>query len=64
MKLVPSELSITLEKERVDLAQQYNIMDCIECGVCAYVCPANRPIVQFIKFGKAQILKQRAKSKR
>ncbi len=59
MRLVPSELSITLQRGRVDLAEQYNLMDCMECGVCAYVCPANRPIVQFVKLGKAQLMKQR-----
>ena len=64
MKLVPSELSITLEKGRVDLAEEYNLMDCMECGVCAYVCPAKRPIVQFVKFGKAQLMKQRAKKRK
>ena len=29
-----------------------NILDCIECGSCNYVCPAFRPIVQFVKIGK------------
>ncbi len=64
MRLVPSELSIALERNKIDLAQEYNVMDCMECGVCAYVCPANRPIVQWVKFGKAQIIKQRQKTKK
>jgi len=64
MKLVPSELSIKLEHNRVDLAQEYNLMDCMECGVCTYVCPAYRPIVQWVKFGKAQVIKQRQKAKK
>ena len=64
MQLVPSELSIAMEKNRVDLAEQYNIMDCMECGVCAYVCPAKRPIVHFVKLGKAQLMKQRAKKRK
>lgn len=62
MHLLPNELSVTLERRRIDLAQQYHVMDCMECGACAYVCPANRPIVQWIKFGKAQIIKQRQKN--
>jgi len=38
-----------------------NIMDCKECGCCTYVCPARRPIVQWIKLGKAQLAKMKAK---
>lgn len=62
MHLLPNELSVTLERRRIDLAQQFNVMDCMECGACAYVCPANRPIVQWIKFGKAQVIKQKQKA--
>ena len=38
----------------------HNLMDCIECGSCAYICPANRPLAEFIKTGKAKL---RAKKK-
>lgn len=30
---------------------------CMECGCCAYVCPANRPIVQTNKLAKAKLNK-------
>lgn len=49
----PCMLSITGEFEKYDEMKQYNIMDCIECGCCNYICPSFRPIVQWIKIGKA-----------
>lgn len=33
------------------------VADCLECGSCSYVCPANRPILDFIR-----IAKQRSKN--
>ena len=38
-----------LEKEMV--------LDCHECGSCSYVCPANRPLLDYIKFGKTEVTK-------
>lgn len=32
-------------------------MNCIECGSCQYTCPANKPILDYIKLGKAEIRK-------
>ncbi len=60
MFLLPYKLSIAMEKGRLDLAEKLDIKDCMECGVCSYVCPANRPIVHFIRMGKAEILKKNA----
>jgi electron transport complex protein RnfC len=54
MKLVPSTLSVLAEHERYAEAKKTGIMACIECGVCAYVCPAKRPMVQFMKVAKAK----------
>lgn len=36
-----------MEKERV--------MDCIECGSCSYTCPSNRPLLDYIRFGKTSV---------
>lgn len=32
-------------------------LNCIECGSCQYVCPASKPLLDFIKLGKSQIRK-------
>ncbi|MDK4491385.1 4Fe-4S binding protein, partial [Fusobacterium necrophorum] len=35
--------------------QNYHLMDCIECGSCAFICPSNRPLTEAIKIGKAKL---------
>ncbi len=39
-------------------AKKYGAMLCIECGSCAFNCPAKRPLVQSIKLSK-KIIKER-----
>jgi len=56
--LVPSDISIACESLDWDAALKAGIMECKECGCCAYVCPANRRIVHQIKFGKAELAKR------
>jgi electron transport complex protein RnfC len=36
-------------------------MDCIECGCCAYTCPAEIPLVQSFRRGKQLLREQKAK---
>ncbi len=55
MALLPCTISIAVEAKQFDEAERLHVMDCIECGCCAYVCPAHRPMVQFMRQGKAQI---------
>lgn len=31
------------------------VMDCIECGSCSYTCPSNRPLLDYIRFGKSTV---------
>lgn len=56
MNLVPSKLALASRKKDIDLAQMYNIMACFECGSCAYICPAQIPIVQLVRTGKAVVI--------
>jgi len=53
--LNPGLIALAIAKDKLDLAQEYGIMDCIECGLCAYLCPSRRNIVQAIKTAKARI---------
>ena len=52
MRLVPSRLSVLAEARRFDDMGRWAAVDCIECGCCAYVCPARRPIIHQVKLGK------------
>ena len=35
--------------------KEYNIMDCMECRCCEYICSSKIPLVDLIKIGKAQV---------
>ena len=59
MNLVPSELSQFLEAEDYEAAEADHVMDCIECGCCAFACPAHRPLVQHMRAGKADAMRRR-----
>ena len=55
MQLMPGILSVQIENERFDDAQNWHVMDCIECGCCAYTCPAGRPLVQHMRRAKSEV---------
>lgn len=61
ISLIPSELSILGELGKYLDTKSCNILDCIECGCCSYICPSRRPIVQWIKVSKGELAKERAK---
>ncbi|NQS89043.1 4Fe-4S dicluster domain-containing protein, partial [Patescibacteria group bacterium] len=54
MGLLPTILAKLVKKERWEILGDYDIMDCIECGCCCYVCPSKIPLVQLMKLGKAE----------
>jgi electron transport complex protein RnfC len=64
VQLVPSALSDYGETRILPELEGYHVFDCIECGACSYVCPSKRPIVQFIRYGKKEIIAEREKKKR
>ncbi|MGM0409410.1 MAG: electron transport complex subunit RsxC [Bacillota bacterium] len=53
--LSPNRITAFVNNELVDRAVDIGLNDCIECGACAYVCPAKRPLLRWIKRGKAQV---------
>lgn len=56
-RIMPAILSMAAEKERWDIAKDYDALDCIECGLCSYICPAKRDLVHLIKYAKSRIKK-------
>ena len=58
--LVPSRLAKFIEKESIDEAMEWNIMDCMECGSCTYVCPSKINLVHYVKLGKFHAQAKRA----
>ena len=33
-----------------------HVYDCIECGSCSFICPANRPLLDHIRMGKGRVM--------
>jgi electron transport complex protein RnfC len=62
MRLVPNEIARLVEKDKIDLAESWGVLDCMECGVCAYVCPSKINHVHLMKSGKAEVLAKRKKA--
>ncbi len=57
--LNPSAFSSAIEldskQDKVARLEEHKIQLCMECGCCSYVCPANRPLVQNNRLGKAVV---------
>ena len=59
MGLEPYLLMAQGEREMFERMEDEKAMDCIECGSCSYICPAGRPLLDYIRLGKAEISKLR-----
>jgi len=57
MGLSPNEIGIYVEAGRAEDTSQFGVFECFECGCCAFVCPAKRPLVQFIRLAKSKAKK-------
>jgi Na+-translocating ferredoxin:NAD+ oxidoreductase subunit C len=57
MGIAPKEAAVYVEAGKGHLTERFGIFDCFECGCCAYVCPAKRPMVQFMRLAKIQVKK-------
>lgn len=55
MGLEPYLLSKQCELQRWDDMEAHHIMDCIECGCCLFSCPSYRPLLDYVRFGKAKV---------
>ncbi len=55
MRLMPVYIDSCILSGDVDGAEKYGAMNCIECGCCAFVCPAHRPLVQSMRLAKKKI---------
>ena len=55
MKLMPVLMYKSLQSGDVENMKSVHMMDCIECGCCAYTCPACLPLVLGFRSGKQRI---------
>lgn len=55
MGLEPYLLMAQSERNMWPEMESNRTMDCIECGSCSYTCPSNRPLLDYIRFGKSTV---------
>lgn len=58
MGLMPNRMYRNIIHDNVDTALSLGLMDCKECGCCAYSCPSHIPLVQGFKLGKKKARKK------
>ena len=52
MGLMPNRMFRNIKYGRYQEALDLGLLDCKECGCCAFICPAHLPLVQGFKLGK------------
>ena len=56
--LNPSHLGLLAKNEEyLQMAEEFHLMDCFECGACSYVCPSHIPLVQYFRLAKKMVRK-------
>ena len=59
--LAPAAIEKAYAKRDVEAVEKLMVNTCMECGSCAYLCPAHRPLVQTNKLAKMLLAKEKAK---
>jgi electron transport complex protein RnfC len=62
MGLVPKQIAALIRNGRIAEAGEQHALDCIECGSCAYVCPAHINLVHWLRYGKSELIRSRKKA--
>ena len=55
MHLEPLFMYQYASKDMLDELNAANVMDCMECGACAYACPARMHLTHMFKYGKQKL---------
>lgn len=63
MGLMPLYINAYAQARDIDKCLEYNIMDCISCGVCSYTCQCEQIPSQNIKLIKDEIIRRRKQVK-
>lgn len=59
--LVPVIYAEAYARKDVERLQKFNVMQCMECGSCSYICPARRPLSFTNKLAKGLVKEASAK---
>ncbi len=58
MGLEPYLLNTLTQRHDYDELENHWIADCIECGCCTYSCPSYLPLLDWVRIGKAEVMKR------
>lgn len=58
------EIVAAVKEGRVEDYDKLHVMDCVECGACAFQCPARRPLIHYTKLAKAELAAWKAKHRK
>ena len=61
MRLQPLYMYRFVNAGRVDELQRLHLLDCMECGSCAFTCPGKLPLVERFREGKKLLKEASAK---
>ncbi len=53
--LSPVMITLAAEKNSFEVSREWNVEACIECGLCSFVCPSKRPMLELIAKAKKGI---------
>ncbi len=53
--ITPNRITDFINNDYLEEAEALSLASCIECGSCAYVCPAGRPLLRWLREGKARL---------
>lgn len=51
----PTDINAAILRNRVDIADALHADQCMECGICSFVCPAKRHLSESVKLAKREI---------
>ncbi|WP_419787176.1 electron transporter RnfC [Pseudodesulfovibrio sp.] len=55
-RVLPNLISRYAEFEMFEMAEKCGLRSCLECGLCSFNCTARRPLLQYIRLAKNQLL--------
>ncbi len=58
-----SAIAAANKLDDIEMLKKLQVETCMECGCCAFVCPANRPLIQSNRIAKAKLREAMAKEK-
>lgn len=53
--ITPNRITDFINNNYLEEAEALSLASCIECGSCAYVCPAGRPLLRWLREGKVRL---------